>query len=390
MDKCIYCNAEITEKSNEHIIHSALGSSLQSNKIICKGCNNYFSTKESGYMDNKFVEQFAVIRNLLNIKSDRGKMPPVIKKIEHEGSALLIEPGGRFTHQKSKRQELTDEEGNIQVKISTPNLEKMKEQLEHVKKQYGEGFSLIDAVTRKTYISKPIKLELSIGGEENTKAVAKILYNFIHYLDRESMITLPSINWNSIQNYLRYSKDLDNNDTGIDYVNPIPYSIPEGDLANYVFISGSKQQKLIYGHVIVFGHISFSAIIHNKYDGADFNYGVRQPIDSKREEIFLELKNQKFNPDVIRNKKCYFEANIEGMRVGLNKILEIYAERAGKEEQDRIIRQAISEVFDGYEEAYITLEHIQKLSSEIARNFVNWRYRIDSEVPINLEEKSQK
>ncbi|WP_160035276.1 HNH endonuclease [Paenibacillus sp. An7] len=385
MYKCIYCNADIIEKSNEHIIHSALGSSLQSNRIICKECNNYFSTKESGYIDNKFVEQFVVIRNLLNIKSNRGKMPPVIKKLEHEGSAILLEPGGRFAYQKSKREEVKDEEGNIQFNISAPNLEKAKEQLEHVKKQYGKGFSSLDAVLRKTYINQPINLKLIIGGEENTKAVAKILYNFIHYLDRESIITLPSIDWSNVQNYLRYSQDPDNKDTGIDYVNPIPYSIPEEDLANYVFISGSEQQKLIYGHVIVFGHITFSAIIHSEYEGADFSYGVRQPVDNKQEQIFLELKNQKFNPDVIRDKERYLEVNIEGMRNSLNKILKIYTERARKEEQDRIISKAMSEVFEGYDGAYITKEHIQKLSSKIAEDFVNWRYRIDTDSSIDLE-----
>ncbi|WP_017814764.1 HNH endonuclease [Paenibacillus shenyangensis] len=387
MNKCIYCNAEITEKSNEHIIHSALGSSLQSNKIICKECNNYFSTKESGYIDNKFVEQFAVIRNLLNIRSDRGKMPPIIKKIEHEGSAILLEPGGKFAYQKSKREEMKDEEGNIKFKISAPNLEKAKEQLKHVQKQYGKGFSSINAVSRKTYINKPIDLELSIGGEESTKAVAKILYNFIHYLDRESIITLPNIDWSSTQNYLRYSKDIDNRSTGIDYVNPLPYLIPEEDLANYVFISGSKHQKLIYGHVIVFGHIYFSAIIHNEYEGIDFSYGVRQPIDTKREEIFLKLKKQKFNPDVIRDKENYLVENIEGMKSSLNKILNIYAERSKKEELDKIISQAISEVFKGYEGAYINPEHIQKLSAKVAKDFVDWRYRIDSEVPIELKDE---
>ncbi|WFA82705.1 HNH endonuclease [Paenibacillus amylolyticus] len=385
MYKCIYCNAEIIEKSNEHIIHSALGSNLQSNKIICKECNNYFSTKESGYIDNKFVEQFAVIRNLLNIKSDRGKTPPVIKNLEHEGNAILLEPGGKFAYQKSKREEVKDEKGNIHFNISSPNLEKAKEQLEHIKKQYGKGFSSIDTKLMKTYINSPIDLQLRIGGEDNTKAVAKILYNFIHHLDRESKISLPDIDWSSIQNYLRYSKDLENRVTGIDYVNPIPYSIPKEDLANYVFISGSKHQKLIYGHVVVFGHMIFSAIIHNEYQGPNFNYGVRQPIDSKGEELFLKLKTQKFNPDVIINKECYSERNIEGLRNSLNGILKIYAEKARKEEQDRIVSQAVSKVFDGYEGAYITPEHIRKLSSEIAKDYVNWRYRIDSEIPINLE-----
>ncbi|MCF7755858.1 HNH endonuclease [Paenibacillus xylanexedens] len=385
MYKCIYCDVEIIEKSNEHIIHSALGSSLQSDKIICKDCNNYFSTKESGYIDNKFVEQFGVIRSLLNIKSDRGKAPPLIKKLEHEGSAVLLEPGGKFAYRKSKREELKDEEGNVRFNISAPNLEKAKEQLEHVKKQYGKDFSSINAVSRKTYINKPINLTLSIGGEENTKAVAKILYNFIHYLDRESKIALPDIDWSSIQRYLRYNKDLDNRDIGIDYVNSVPYSIPEEDLANYVFIAGSNQQRLIYGHVIVFGHISFSAIIHNEYEGADFSCGVRQPIDAKHEEVFPKLKNQKFNSDVIRNKEYYLEANIQGMSNALNKILKIYADRAIREEQDRIICRAMSEVFEGNEGAYITPEHIQKLSSKIAGDFVNWKYRIDSEVPIDLE-----
>ncbi len=37
----------------------------------------------------------------------------------------------------------------------------------------------------------------------------------------------------------------------------------------------------------------------SEYGGADFSYGVRQPVDNKQVQIFLELKNQKFNPEVI-------------------------------------------------------------------------------------------
>ncbi len=73
------------------------------------------------------------------------------------------------------------------------------------------------------------------------------------------------------------------------------------------------------------------------------------------------------------------------MRNSLNKILKIYTERASKEEQDRIICQAMSEVFERYEGAYITKEHIQKLSLKIAEDFENWRYRVDTESSIDLE-----
>ncbi|WP_172249922.1 HNH endonuclease [Saccharibacillus deserti] len=392
MYQCIYCDAEILKRSSEHIIHAALGSSLQSDKIICKDCNNYFSRKESGDIDKKFVEQFEVFRNLLNVKNDRGKLPPTIKRLKLGNEEIILEPGGKIAYQKSRREIIKDEEGKVKFHISSPNLEKGKEQLRHIKKQYGEKAELIieQAKLKRSYANTPIEFDFSLGGEENTKAVAKMLYNFVHYLDRESLISLPELDWSDIKQYLRYNATKSNIETGYDFINPIPIEIPKDDLSNYIFISGSSQQGIIFGHVVIFGSISFSSIIHNRYEGVDFGYGIKQPLNVKQSEAFYEFEIQPFNSNIFRDKLAYSEIQINKMGKEINKLLRIYQDKATKEAQNKLISEAMNKVFKGYEGEYFSSEILQNLSNVIADEYTKFLFRIDTETPIDLEDSTDK
>lgn len=385
---CIYCDNEIKEKSVEHIIHSALGSSLKSDKIICKVCNNYFSTKDSGYIDNKFVEQFSTIRNLLNIRGDRGTLPPTIRNIkQYDGETIQLNPGGEVAYVKSKRSMQKDETGKIEFNVSSPNLQKAKEQLEHIKKQYGaKSAKIIKSVLKKSYIKEPIKFNLNLGGEESLKGVLKIIYNFSHYLDRELNITFDEIDWDTIKKLLRYNVPSDRVFASLDYVNKIPIEIPENDLSNYVFIFGSNKQKLIYGYVIIFGHFNFSAVLHDDYHGTDFGYGIKQPVNINKNEFFNRLEDCNFISDVPRNFSIYSELHIKALEEKFNQIIRIYYEKSKEKVISNITSNVLREIFGEEDtESLITEDDIRQLASRIAEEYVRWIYKIDSETPIDLD-----
>jgi hypothetical protein len=85
--ECIYCNKEITKdnRSDEHIIHNALGGHLKSPEVCCSNCNALL--KE--LIDDKFCKIFVPITSRMkNIKKTRTTNVPVCT-----GMALYLKDG---------------------------------------------------------------------------------------------------------------------------------------------------------------------------------------------------------------------------------------------------------------------------------------------------------
>lgn len=88
--KCIYCSGEILKKSKEHIIHNALGGTLESTDICCDVCNKFLSKQ-----DAKFTKIFNPILMHLpsfrksNNKNSAIKIQGKIKYNEKEYNAII-------------------------------------------------------------------------------------------------------------------------------------------------------------------------------------------------------------------------------------------------------------------------------------------------------------
>lgn len=67
--RCCICEKSIDEnnKSEEHIIHNAIGGILKSESIYCKECNSKYGSD----MDKAFTEMFAPIIDGLDMNFDR-------------------------------------------------------------------------------------------------------------------------------------------------------------------------------------------------------------------------------------------------------------------------------------------------------------------------------
>ncbi|MBS3755727.1 MAG: hypothetical protein KGY56_08535 [Desulfobacterales bacterium] len=138
--KCIYCEDPMSNSSVEHIIQSALGSNLKSRNLLCAVCNNHFSRKDSGYMDSCLVDQFKLFRNLFSIWGGRKTPPPVLRNVgKIEGMTIHLGPGGTPIFAKSVREESIDENGQLIISVSSRDIEKAKEQYEHIKRQFKEA-----------------------------------------------------------------------------------------------------------------------------------------------------------------------------------------------------------------------------------------------------------
>lgn len=69
MKNCVICGELLNDqnKSNEHIIHNAIGGSLEDDEIYCKKCNQLYGSNQ----DKAFTEIFAPIVDKLNMHKTR-------------------------------------------------------------------------------------------------------------------------------------------------------------------------------------------------------------------------------------------------------------------------------------------------------------------------------
>jgi hypothetical protein len=232
-------------------MQSALGCYKKSTKLLCPDCNNYFARSESGNIDTEFTEQFKLFRNLLNVWGDRKTPPPILYNMGNFDSHLYhVAPGGKPILAKSLREQISTNEGKRILKISSPNIDKAKEQLNHIKKQYGDDVQF-NAVLRRSFLNDGFQGTLSFGGEHATKAVLKNLYNFAFFLQRDLNIDLGlSINeLQDVRNYLRYNISTTQCCSTLDYINSIPYTLTNDNISNYMFLFGSKA-NIFYSDIL--------------------------------------------------------------------------------------------------------------------------------------------
>jgi len=78
--KCLFCDADLSPGSEEHVFLSALGGRLVTSKATCGVCNNDFANDITGKLDDAFAENFVHVRNALRIWSGRNKPPPTINR----------------------------------------------------------------------------------------------------------------------------------------------------------------------------------------------------------------------------------------------------------------------------------------------------------------------
>ena len=386
---CIYCEELITNPSSEHIIQSALGSKLKSSNLLCADCNNYFSRKDSGYMDSCLVDPFNLFRNLFSIWGDRRTPPPVLRNVgKIEGKTIHLGPGGTPIFAKSIREESVDENGQLVISVSSPDIEKAKEQYGHIKKQFKEdGVKLGSSKKYRSYCNKLLNFNLSFGGELALKGVLKNIYNFLFYLIRDKGIDIPiSIqDLNTVRKYLRYNELSDEVYASIDYKNPIPVDLNENELSNYIFIFGSEKFKVIFGYFIVFGHVNFSAVLKEGYSGKNFGYGIKHsPID-KSKTIINDIVTPDFDVSVTKNYPLHANDYFPVAQKKFNQLLRLYFEESSRSVIEDIVNISLSKGRPK-EGEQILPEQNEKVAQSISEEFAKFYFKIPSEKNIDLNE----
>lgn len=91
MATCIFCENALTADSKpEHILLNVLGGRKTTQKVDCSVCNGNFGST----IDNEVGKQVAVIRNMLQLESGEGGLPPMIRKLQSGGDIINLKNDG--------------------------------------------------------------------------------------------------------------------------------------------------------------------------------------------------------------------------------------------------------------------------------------------------------
>lgn len=92
LPSCIFCDGPLdNETSGEHILLNALGGRKTTTRVVCSVCNNNFGSR----IDKVLAQQVSAIRNLLQIRSGDGKLPPGLRNIEAGDYRIDVKGNGR-------------------------------------------------------------------------------------------------------------------------------------------------------------------------------------------------------------------------------------------------------------------------------------------------------
>jgi len=94
MDKCLFCDCDLSPGSEEHVFLSSIGGRIKTRKATCVTCNNAFAGVGTGKIDDVFAKSFLQVRNGLKIWTGRDGEPPTIFKAGRlaDGSEFDLAP----------------------------------------------------------------------------------------------------------------------------------------------------------------------------------------------------------------------------------------------------------------------------------------------------------
>ncbi|MBW8002987.1 MAG: HNH endonuclease [Planctomycetes bacterium] len=383
---CIYCNSQIAETTDEHVVQSGLGARLSSKNLICKDCNNFFSRSDSGDIDKALVNQFKVIRNHLEIWSGRGQAPPILRNVTTEdGFTYDLLPGGIPVLAKTVRSRPIVEGSEIRLDIASPDLDKARVQYEHLLRQFGKNHKITSEVRQRlTYLKNPVHFGLTFGGEQALKGVLKSITNFLFYAvrDRNVSIGVTRDDLLEVINYLRYSGPKDSIAAAFDLKNEILLGIPPESFPIIVTVGAIPRHELIVGTLTVLGHITFSAILSNGYSGAEFGLGLAQFPNSSQLAFRQDVDFSNFNPDYPANYASHAVEFFATPQQRIEAILRVSYKRMTRKALEETIDKAFKDCFPPIG-GIITAEHIHRLADHLAHNFVHLHYRIPQDLPFD-------
>jgi hypothetical protein len=255
---CIWCCRATDKPSLEHLLQCALGCRAARRDIVCGPCNNSFSDKKSGAIDNVLAEQFALVRNALVIWSGRNDPPPTLRDAGKtaDGVPFDLAPGlVPIIRRTTRRETVVDGKKVIQV-ITPVDKAKAAEQAEHLRRQYGDRVHA-EKIAAQSVPVPPVQLKSALGGRPAFRAVGKSLLNFAGVVLPRDVVVSDA--FAELRNAIRY--DAEPLRVGHDAMNTFPAHPTLGQFDHVLQIVSDPTSRTVRGYATLFGRFRFSGLL---------------------------------------------------------------------------------------------------------------------------------
>lgn len=272
MKKCVICDCILdkSNKSSEHIIHNAIGGTLQDDEIYCETCNNRLGSK----MDKEFTRIFAPIIDNINIHKSRNNS---------EGTSYT----GVIVDRKGNKYNAVFRNGKV-VKMTDADSK-------YVKFEKGKY--------------TPLYYNFDFDNIAFKKGMSKIAFNYAIHLGISPQFLDGVFDYNN--------KEFIQNPTLIPFVPLTPFDyIMEFNKSSRVYhtIRIFNIQNVLYAYIDLFNTFQYYVVLSTHYELKELDKGVANVIDANAEpdtELLSELTPVDYKDMDIIARQYHLDINKE-------------------------------------------------------------------------------
>jgi hypothetical protein len=381
---CIFCPSTLNLTTKpEHVLHTALGGKKTTRRVICSGCNNEFG----GGIDKILVEQFAAIRNLLQLKSGTGAPPPMLKMVKAGNDTTDIRRGGGIRLVIRKPFAIVNEaDGKTRLQVTVGSIEQIEALIPHMAaalKISEERLRELISKAEGTFEERspdPIQLGFQPGGSEAIRSTAKsclVLWATLVGNDE-----IKNCAYEDVRRFVKDGNDeFLSNRTYLDsriYEASDRITAAYGPAFNLIYVKSNAQGRVV-GHFTLYNLIAFSVVLSESGGSPDRQIAlVSNPLTHAWSDRIAEELNVPFewldNPD-------YDYEDTQRSRERLGAIMELHFEMARNWEMKRIIEDV--QKGHGLKEGDIIPKEIAlSISKEISKRMTHNLFNLPYKKPI--------
>ena len=359
MKQCYLCGKTITEenKSVEHIVLNSLGGRLKSAQLICRSCNSKFGNT----IDANLSKQLNFFANFLDIKRENGTVPDVEMLKASTGEKFKVTSKGIPILAKPLLKETPCGDGTT-IQIKARSEKELKGILIGLRKKHptvNPEECMGNATKVKEYISEPLTIELTIGGEESFPAILKMAINY--YIEKTGDIASVKDAINDLKN------NLTNKVEPIILKDPL-FDLAESEVVHSIFVNCSGTEHKIYAIIELYSSIQFVVKLSEHYSGDDeqdlYVYDVLE-----RKELKREIKTPPSFSEMFVFKYSSSRPDFALLRKRIERLIAIGTKRKNQIYVSEAIAKTMAATLQRLPEGHIiTAENISLFVNEFMKN----------------------
>jgi hypothetical protein len=336
---CIFCSAVLGRTTKpEHILPNALGGKKSTIRVVCSGCNNTFG---SG-IDKVLVEQFAGLRNLLQLRSGTGSPPPARKKVRAGNDIVDIQGDGRITLAGKPFTITSDTDGRTQLQISGNSLAEIEAMIPNMAaalKIPEDRLRELISTTAASSVERrpdPIQLEFVFGGLEAFRSAAKSCLVLWATVVGNDEMRKP--HYDEVRRYINGSNDGFLGE-GANLDSRILEASDEmmaayGPAFSLLYVKSNEAGRVV-GHFTIFNMVAFSVVISKSGGTANRQIAL---ISNPLSGAWSDLAAEKFNvPFEWLDNPHYDYSDMLRSRQRFVAIMDYYVKTSTERELGRIV-----------------------------------------------------